>query len=184
MGLDDNLDEITEAQRGKVAQSAAAMEKAKAIIAEKLASGVVTVPEEDADNRRCFIAPVEKNTRYLVSAGKINHIVDPNSPTGRRDTYRNDEVWVEFHDGLVVLEAGTDDKQIEWCEANPAICRDIMDPMTEAWAFMKEAQEDLAYRERVLPKNLDIDASLMGRAGGVPHSGVQRAKEHLQLSKK
>lgn len=183
MGLNDNIDEQGEATKAKARESAAAMERAQAVIAEKLASGPIADGSiSSQSNLRAFIAPVEKNTRYLISSGKINQIVDPNSPTGKRDTFRDDEFWVEFHDGLVVLSPETEAKQIAWCEGHPTICRDIQDPLTEAWAFMKEAQLDLAGRERVLPKNLDVDAALTGRPGGVPHGGVQRAREHLQLA--
>lgn len=185
MGLETNLDEVTEANRAKAMESAAAMERAKAVIAEKMATGSVALDNDSKGDKvpqRAFIAPVQKNTRYLIGAGKINQIVDPNSPTGKRDTFRDDEVWVEFHDGLVVYTPGEDDKQIAWCEAHPETCRDIQDPLTEAWAFMKEAQQNLAGREAVLPQSLDIDAALMGRPGGAPHSGVQRAREHLANS--
>jgi hypothetical protein len=184
MGLETNQDEVVAASRSKSQESAAAMEKAKAIIADKLATGDVAADESKGGKSplRAFIAPVEKNTRYLIGAGKINQIVDPNSPTGKRDTFRDDEVWVEFHDGLVVLTPGEHDKQIEWCESNPETCRDIQDPLTEAWAFMKEAQQNLAGREAVLPQSLNVDAALSGRPGGVAHGGVQRAREHLANS--
>jgi hypothetical protein len=184
MGLDTNQDEVVAGARNKATESAAAMERAQAVIAEKLATGKVEGFEDRPGKviQRAFIAPVEKNTRYLIGSGKINQIVDPNSPTGKRDTFRDDEVWVEFHDGLVVFDPVTEAVKIAWCEKNPEICRDIQDPLTEAWAFMKEAQQNLAGREAVLPQSLNIDAALQGRPGGVPHTGVQRAREYVANS--
>lgn len=183
MALTDNLDEQVEGARGKAVEKAAAMERAQSIIKAAHEAGAVPITDEAPTNRRCFIAPIEKNTRFLVASGKVNQIRDPNSPTGMRDTFRSDEVWVEFHDGIAVFEP-EQETEIAWCEANPAICRDIQDPMTEAWAFMKEAQTPLANRDAVLPQNMNVDAALVGRPGGVGHGAVQRAREHLKLSEK
>ena len=94
---------------------------------------------------------------------------------------REGDVWVEFIDGIVVLSETENTVEIKWCEDNPAICRDISDPMTEAWAYMKEMQVPTANQEARLPVSIDVEAILRGDARGskTPHSSVTRARDRV-----
>lgn len=130
-----------------------------------------------------FFAPVEKNTRYLVKAGEPEVIKDPNSPRGTRMTERFGDVWLQFIDGIAVLnmEDKEDQQRIEWCASHPEICRNIEDPMTEAWAYMKELQKPTSWRDATLNPNINIERLLQGDAGGntVRHSTVDHAREQV-----
>jgi hypothetical protein len=173
-----NLDQDTAEKATKAAQKAAAMERAQAALASNLAAGV-GIGDAESDVR-AFVAPIEKNTRFLVKAGTPLTVNDPNSPRGKRMYEREGDVWVEFIDGIVVLNP-EDTLAIAWCEENPAICRDIFDPMTEAWAYMKEMQVPTANQEARLPGSIDVEAILRGDARGskTPHQSVQRAKDRV-----
>ncbi len=112
---------------------------------------------------RGFVAPVQQNTRILANPDpKDNPVVrlpDQNSPTGKRDTQREHDVWIEFIGGSFVTN---DPVAIKWCEDHPAICRDVADPMTSTWYMMRLAQTPLASRPASLPPETDVDAALGG----------------------
>jgi len=147
-----------------------------------MASGAVSFGDEKVENFRGFIAPVEKFTRFLVVAGTPKTVRDQNSPTGERNVSREGDIFVEFSNGIVVLNADDldDQKKIAWCEENSAICRDIDDPLTEAWAYMKDLQQETSTATKRLPESVDLEAILRGdvRGSRVPHSGVSAAREH------
>lgn len=166
------------------AKEAVSREEVTAKVKERLAnlvtSGQVDLAVETPGNYRAFVAPVEKFTRYLVKAGTPKAIRDPNSPTGERLVSRDGDIFVEFQDGIVVLNADdeTDAVKIAWCEAHGAVCRDIDDPFTEAWAYMKELQQETARVEKRLPESVNLEAILRGDTKGsrVPHDAVNRAR--------
>ncbi len=112
---------------------------------------------------RGFVAPVQQNTRILANPDpKDNPVIqlpDQNSPTGKRDTMRKNDVFIEFIGGSFVTN---DPRAIKWCEDHPAICRDVADPMTSTWYMMKLGQTALASRPASLPPEVDIDAALGG----------------------
>ena len=169
------------------AQAKAVVTRAEvtAQVKEKLsglvASGAVDLTADTPGNYRAFIAPVEKFTRFLVKAGKPKAIRDPNSPTGERLVSRDGDIFVEFQDGIAVFNVDdTEDAvKISWCVEHPKICRDIDDPFTEAWAYMKEMQQETSTAGKRLPESIDLEAILRGdpNSGKVPHGGVGRARE-------
>lgn len=175
-----DLDAENAAKAGKQAEKAAAMARAQTAIAERLVSGPAAVAPVEGEKLRAFVAPVEKNTRFLVVAGKPLTVNDPNSPRGKRMYEREGDVWVEFTDGLCVLTPDQT-QELAWCESNPEICRDVSDPMTEAWAYMKEMQVPTASQDARLPASINIEAILRGDSSGsqAPHQTVQRARERV-----
>jgi len=155
--------------------------KVKEKLADLVTSGKVDLESDiPTGNYRAFVAPVDKFTKFLVKAGKIRSIRDPNSPTGQRDVARDGDIFVEFQDGIAVFSADdtSDMVKIAWCEAHPKICRDIDDPYTEAWAYMKELQQETSTAGKRLPESINLEGILRGdpNSGKVPHDAVGRAR--------
>jgi len=140
--------------------------------------------EETKGRYVAYIAPVAKNRRFLVAAGAVLAFPDKDSPVGRKMVEREGDVWIQFRDGLVVLDREDPNFQVlnTWCESRPDICRNAMDPMTEAWAAMKEGQLDLRHRDAVIAKSLDVDAVLKGDARGFTRAGspTTKAREYVE----
>jgi hypothetical protein len=158
----------------------AKIEKAQVAVAALTEAGLTSAPADASSPRViAFVAPVEKNTRFLVTAGKPLTVNDPNSPKGKRMYEREGDVFVEFVSGICVLTPGVNDVEIAWCNAHPEICRDASDPMTEAWLYLKEQQVATASKDAGLPSSIDIEALLRGDARGskVAHETAQRARE-------
>ncbi len=155
--------------------------KVKEKLVDLVASGKVDLSTTEHGNYRAFVAPVEKFTKFLVKAGKSKSIRDPNSPTGQRDVSREGDIFVEFQDGIAVFNADdpTDMVKIAWCVDNPKVCRDIDDPYTEAWAYMKELQQETSTAGKRLPESINLDGILRGDpdSGKVPHDAVGRARK-------
>lgn len=151
--------EVTPEQR---AQLKAEVEEAKAI-AKALKEKKLAPPPDDGYHT--FIAPVEKNSRFLANPDpKDNPVVffrDPASPLGKRDTARENDIWVEFTNGSLATK---DPVVIAWCEANPEICRDTRDPRAATWAKYKEAQVPRADREALMDPHDDIDKLVYGES--------------------
>ena len=105
---------------------------------------------------RCFIAPAHKNCHFLVVAGKVQTV-----PTieGPRQLSRDGDVWADFSGGFLLTD---DPIVIDWCEKNHDICRDVMEPQTEAWAALREGQLNTSKREPSIPASMDIEAMLRG----------------------
>ncbi len=156
--------------------------KVKEKLADLVTSGKIDL-EADAPsgNYRAFVAPVEKFTKFLVKAGKTKAIRDANSPTGQRDVSREGDIFVEFQDGIAVFNADDpiDMVKIAWCVDHAKICRDIDDPYTEAWAYMKELQQETSTAGKRLPESINLEGILRGdpNSGKVPHDAVGRARK-------
>lgn len=163
---------------------AAAVERAQAALAAMADAGMIAKGESD-DTVVAYVAPVEKNTRFLVKPGTPLTVNDPNSPRGKRMYEREGDVWVEFTAGICVLTKGEDDEKIAWCDAHPEICRSAADPMTEAWVYMKEMQIATANRDATLPASIDVEALLRGdpRGSKVAHETVTRARDRAASAK-
>jgi hypothetical protein len=140
----------------EVAEQAQVVEERKAA-AKALKDKKVAPPPDDG--YRTFVAPVEKNTRFLAKAGEMVFFRDPNSPIGKREVAREGDVWVVFTNGIVTTK---DPIVIAWCEANPDICRDANDPRAKNWADLKERQVPTASREALLDRGMDVDELLYG----------------------
>ena len=151
---------------------------------------------------RVFICPQHPNTSFLIKAGVVLSFKDPNSPTGRRDTAREGDIFADFHNGVLATD---DPEVIAWCEAhgpyedahvvyhrekgtNPrqcqarvGLCCDASNEMAEAWAEFKSAQIPLANREATMPPGIDVDkiltgGQLTGHTGGEGEALVRAAK--------
>ncbi len=124
-----------------------------------------------------FVAPVERNTRILanpdVTDNPVIRLNDQNSPTGKRDTMRENDVWIEFVGGSFITN---DPIAIEWCRAHPSICRDVTDPLTSTWAMLKLGQVPLSNRAPSTPSEVDIDRALAGDMTGLGGEDATVAK--------
>lgn len=151
------------------------------------AGEIAAAPDNSGRKVRAYVAPVERNTRYLVKAGEPVAIRDPNSPTGERLTQRKGDIFVDFVDGICVLDDSDPDfvLKADWCDAHSALCRDITDPFTEAWAYMTELKHETSSQSARLPKDINIEKILRGDPSGnvVPHSTVERARERAESLK-
>jgi hypothetical protein len=167
--------------------TAKAAEAAGAGLDAAIAAGKVK-PAEKPAGTVVFVAPVERNTRILVNPTerKIRVINDPQSPTGQRQMESSGDVWLEFQEGICMVDTTTEDgaKQFAWASAHPEICRDIDQPMTAAWVQMKEAQTPTARREASLPTGLDVDRLLGGDSSAMRSGNVtaDRARQALESS--
>lgn len=113
----------------------------------------------DIEGYRGFVAPVERNTRFLAVRGEVVQLRDQNSATGKRDTQRQGDKWVEFHNGSFTT---SDPDLIKWCEEHPNICRDSADPKTSLWFQIRFAQTKTSRRNPSLGAEANIDAFLDG----------------------
>ena len=167
-------------------EKAEIMARAQDRIQAALVQGEVTAADDGTGRKvRAFVAPVEKNTKYLVKKGDVVLKKNPASPDGEGAAHRKGDVYVEFIDSICVLDEAEPDFEVklEWCESHPKICRNITDPFTEAWAYFKGLQVETAYQDRRLPQNVDIERLLAGDASGnaVKHSAVERARQRAAV---
>lgn len=174
--------EVTDAERSDFDRAQAITAAAGQKIADLAAEGKIeTAPRNP--NLVAFIAPVERNLRKLVQIGKPVSFVDKDSPRGQKMVERDGDIFLEFKEGLVILDRRNDEDQvrIKWCEENPDVCRNARDPMTEAWAAMKMGQQPLNWRDAVLPRSMDVDKALRGDPAGYAQSGslVDQANKYL-----
>lgn len=148
-------------------------------------SGADIAAKAERLGKVAFVAPVQRWYRVLVNPNNTKPVSfpDKDSPRGQKMVERDNDVFLEFKDGIAVLDPNDaeDILRIEWCEAHEDVCRNANDPMTEAWASMKEAQTATAQRDPILPPSMDINAALRGDPAGYsqPGSTVERAKESL-----
>jgi len=148
---------------------------------------VEAMPKEERQGKRVFVAPIEKNTKYLVKAGTMVRFRDPNSPTGMRDAAREGDIWAQFSNGVLVTDIP---EVIAWCLGNKDICRPADDPRTAAWAQLKERQVPTAERESQLDPGFDVEATIFGEETDKPlfpvkeGSLVERAREAQERAAK
>lgn len=183
----ENIDETTAARLASAQPKVQQFEQIQAALKKAVESGVVADPQrsDPAPGRYvAFLSPVEKNTRFLIKGGKVVSFPDKDSPRGQKEVGRDGDLWVEFHDGIGIFdtEDAADRARIEWCAANPAICRDVSDPMTEAWAELKQGQQPLAWRDAVIARSMDIDAALRGDPSGYARAGSQADRARKQVA--
>jgi hypothetical protein len=176
-------------QQAKVAaEKRAILERARNVVQTMVENGQIAAAADTPERRvEAFVSPVERNLRVLVKAGELTQVRDPNSPTGMRDVGRVNDVVIEFIDGICVLDESDPHfaEKLAWCQEHPETCRDIRDPYTEAWAYMKELQTTTANQEGRLPQNIDLERILRGDPSGnrVPHSRVERARDRAESLK-
>lgn len=180
--MPENIDETTQARLADTERKNRAAEAAQVTL-QKIATDGAVVAEEEPDRYIGFYAPVEKNTRVLVQAGKELSFPDKDSPRGRKLVEREGDIFVEFHDGVVVLdtEVAEDLVRLKWCLEHPETCRPTADPMTEAWAVLKEGQQPLAGRDAVIAQSMDVDRVIKGDPAGFakPNSTLERVRSQL-----
>lgn len=102
-------------------------------------------------------ARTHANSRFLVTPGKlVTGPLHPGVPLGMTPaSHREGDVWAQFSNGVLVTD---DPTVISWCEAHPKVCRDARNPLTQAWAAIKEMQARVNNRDAVLDGSLDADA--------------------------
>lgn len=173
------IDEEALAQkRAELAEAANRVET----LAQKLRERLAQAQEEaktEAEERsriRTFVSPLHPNTRFLVRAGSVHQVRDPNSPTGLRDMFRSGDKWAVFQSGILQ----TDDPEIiAWAENHPEICRDVNDRLTPLWVQLEEARTPKAWREASLDPTTNID-SYIGAMNEVNEPDlVRRAKNQV-----
>ena len=119
-----------------------------------------TLPPSDVQEQgyRTFVACKEfENSKFLAIAGTpVKMPPHPGmSPGITPYSNRAGDKFVKFSGGVLVTN---DENAIAWCEAHPQVCRDADDPRTQGWVTMKEMQTDIAARDAMLPKSVDVDA--------------------------
>lgn len=176
-----NQDELVNSEKPKMVERAEIADKAREHLSKMVAEGSLKLDVDESKDIRAFVAPIERQTRFLVKPGKVRQVKDNNSVMGERDVARDGDIFVEFNDGICVLDASNpeDAIRIAWCEAHDAICRDVSDPFTEAWALIKELTTPSARNESRLPAGMDVEAVLRGDPAGImgTHSATRRAKQ-------
>lgn len=132
-------------------------------LAQKLRERLGAAEEEEkeqteaASKIRTFVSPLHPNTRFLVRAGEVQQVRDPNSPTGMRDMLRQGDKWAVFSSGILQ----TDDPEIiAWAESHPEICRDVNDRLTPLWVQLEEARTPKAWRDATLDPTVSLDSYL------------------------
>ncbi len=189
--------QIDSAQAQEAARLADVSAKATEGLKEAMASGRIMT--EPSVGLRTFLSPTEPNTQFLVRPGKLISFPDPNSPTGRRDSHRDGDIWATFSGGVCVSR---DPIIIEWLEAhagdrdawlayharygsNPRedsvpynLCRDIRTENVEAWAEMKALQVPTSRRAATLSPGLDVD-KVFGSGRGVMNRDGNSAGQAL-----
>lgn len=185
--MPENIDAATEARLADVHAKNEVAAHAQETLSKLIESGALKESEAPVKGRFvAFLAPVEKNSQFLIQAGKVVSFPDKDSPFGQKLVHRDGDIFVAFHDGIAVFDL-TDEEDVKralWCEQNPNVCRNVSDPMTEAWAELKAGQQPLAGRDAVIPQSLDVDRALLGDPSGYSRVGsqAQRAREQLAES--
>ncbi len=160
-------------------------EQATQALAQAKAEGKVKI-EAINPRYRVFVAPVERNTRFLINPAERTFfsITDPNVPGGKRNLSTDHDIWIEFHDGIADIDTATPEGKriLEWAQAHPELCRDIADPLTEPWAMLKFGQCPTSRSDETVAKGLDIDKLLAGdpRSVAVKNSMATRARESYE----
>ncbi len=151
----------TQEEKDQDAEGHAVLQRASDDLAKARQAGKVDLPE--MVGYVGFVAPVEQNTKILANPAETENPVirlrDQNSATGQRDTQRTNDVWITFVHGSFVTN---DPIAIEWCRTHTDICRDVSDPLTSTWYFLKMGQTPLSNRQPTVPAEVDIDAALGG----------------------
>ena len=150
------------------------------------------VAEAMAAGRRAFIAPVHKNTKFLIEPGKptitaagsdMPAVAGMNYPQGT-EIRRLGDVFIQFVGGICILDP--DDphysRQLQWCEEHPEIARDAKDPTTDTWAVMKEGQTPLKDREPGFDPSVDVDAVMRGDMSSFARAGSIAAQARAILA--
>jgi len=157
---------LYEGPRTEERQAAEEATQAVTASAKELAGQpITTMPEEVRQGKVVFVAPVEKNTRFLVKAGKMVRFRDPNSPSGYRDAAREGDIWAQFSNGVLVTDVP---EVIAWCLENKEICRPADDPRTAAWAQLKEKQVPTAESPPQIDPGFDVEGTIFGEETGKP----------------
>ncbi len=151
----------TQEDQAQAAEAHQTLQEGADQLAKAQKTGKVSLPA--LEGYRGFVAPVAQNTKFLANPDpKENPVVqlpDQNSPTGKRDTMREHDVYVQFVNGSFITN---DPVAIKWCEAHDSICRDVSHPMTSTWYMMRLGQTPLSSRPASLPPEVDVDAALGG----------------------
>lgn len=167
----------------------ASAEKAATGMDAAIATGKRIAPK---GTLRLFLSAQHPNTKFLVQVGEVQSFKAQDSPTGRRDTNREGDVWAQFSGGML---ATNDPIVVEWCEAHGpdedlhreyhrareestracraghGVCCDAADPNAAHWVAMKDAQIPNASREATMSPGMDVDGLLQGKTVSGPVGG-------------
>ena len=172
---------IAVAEKPRDLPSGAGAGAGSAVMAD--ASAAATIEKAAASGKRAFVFPLHINFKQLVRAG-----TEPSFELQARNpgTYsrRFGDVWLHVQGGILIIDPDTEEGalQLEWCEANPSICRDAMEPQTEIWAALKEAQTPTPRKEPSLPQNIDVDKVMAGDMSGFMEAESIAARARRMLA--
>ncbi len=171
----------TDQERGDAAEAHEAIQKGADALMKAKKAGETNLPP--LEGYVGFVAPVDQNTKILANPSEAENPVvrlrDQNSPTGQRDTMRENDVWITFVGGSFITN---DPVAIKWCRAHRDRCRDVSDPLTSTWYMMKLAQTPLANRAPSLPPEVNVDEALGGdltKLGSEP-SAVKQTRDFAE----
>jgi hypothetical protein len=177
----------------------AAVAVAEAPPAEKPASGVAlgldapprtitsagtveapAVEEELSPTVRRFACAKQPNGKFLVRAGTVMRVVDPNSPSGLKAFARDGDKFIKFIGG--VSEETRDLEVIAFCENHQQIY-DVADPKSALRFDLEKIQQPTATNDPVALPSLNIEAALKGEdpEGGLTgDSPIGAARRQVQ----
>jgi hypothetical protein len=145
-------------------------------------AGVVVAPpkeEQLSPTVRRFACAKQPNGKYLVRAGQVMRVVDPNSPTGLKEFARDGDKWAKFIEGLG--EETRDLEVIKFCEDHQDIY-DVADPTTGLKFDLEKLQTPTSTQEAIVIPGSDIAKVLSGESDGglVGDSPIAAARRQVQ----
>jgi hypothetical protein len=117
------------------------------------------VKEELSPTVRRFACAKQPNGKFLVRAGTVMRVVDPNSPSGLKAFARDGDKFIKFIGGL--SEETRDLEVIAFCENHQQIY-DVADPKSGLRFDLEKIQQPTATSDRVALPSLNIEAALTG----------------------
>lgn len=166
-------------------------------VAQRAADGVMAAQAKAlskalADGARAFIFPYDAGGKLNLLLSEpadcvVLTVMDASTPTGRRETMRKNDVFLEITNGVATIRPNDPYRELKlkWCESHPKRCREYNAPEADTWAKMIDAQLNKANREPSLDPSLDVDAIIAGDFSGLgkADSLVGRASILLEQSK-
>lgn len=128
---------------------------------------------------RRFACAKQPNGKFLVRAGQLRRIVDPNSPTGLKDFARDGDKFVTFISGL--SQETRDLEIIKFCEDHSSIY-DLADPASGLQFELEKLQMPTSSQEAIVIPGSDIGRVLSGESDAslLDDSPISAARRQLQ----